>query len=70
MTARNRILTIVGLLAISSATRAAPPGGPDALSGGPWPKSWPEGALTLSLYQPEVQHWDGKVITYRAAAQV
>jgi hypothetical protein len=65
-TVRRAVLALSLLLAATAAVAA----GPEPLAGGPWPRSWTEGSLTLSLYQPEVQRWEGSALTLRAAAQV
>ena len=59
------VLALCCLLAASTASA-----GPEPLSGGPWPRTWTEGALTLSIFQPEVQRWEGERLSMRAAAQV
>ena len=63
--ARRAVLLLSCLLATTAGAA-----GPEPLAGGPWPRTWTEGALTLFLFQPEVQKWEGDQLTLRAAAQV
>jgi hypothetical protein len=61
---------VLALFCLFAASASASAAGPEPLSGGPWPRTWTEGALTLSLFQPEVQRWEGETLSMRAAAQV
>jgi hypothetical protein len=66
----SALRAVFALCCLATTAAAAAATGPEPLAGGPWPRSWTEGALTLSLFQPEVQRWEGGALALRAAAQV
>jgi len=56
-----------GALPPSGSVSAVPASGAPASQTLSWPRVYQEGAVTLTLYQPQVEQWDDTTMTFRAA---